>query len=115
MNKRNLHIDLIEKYLGNTMDIAEVALFNETLENNEEFVRELNDMELLVAGIKKEAATTTIEEKLDRFNKSIKIMIKTFPKSYFLFVDLIFLAANSFNRIITSFCSASVNALYPLR
>ena len=92
MNKRNLHIDLIEKYLDNSMDIAEVALFNETLENNEEFVRELNDMELLVAGIKKAAATTTIEEKLDRFNKSIKIIedeeddSKTLPRTiYFAF------------------------------
>lgn len=74
MNKRNLHIDLIEKYLDNSMDIREVELFNETLENDQEFVRDLNDMEVLIAGIKKAAASTTVEEKLERFEKSIKIM-----------------------------------------
>lgn len=74
MNKRNLHIDLIEKYLDNALDIEEVELFNTTLENDEEFVRELNDMEVLISGIKKAAATTTIDEKLARFESSIKIM-----------------------------------------
>jgi len=74
MNRRNLHIDLIEKYIDNTLDIDEVELFNKTLENDEEFVRDLNDMEGLIAGIKKAAASTTVEEKLERFNNSIKIM-----------------------------------------
>jgi len=74
MNKRNLHIDLIEKYLNDDLDRLEVALFDETLENDEEFVRELNDMELLVAGIRKSAESTTLEEKLARFDSSIKIM-----------------------------------------
>ena len=70
MNKRNLHIDLIEKYLDNTLDIEEVELFNKTLEDDEEFVRDLNDIEVLISGIKKAAATTTIEEKLGRFHRT---------------------------------------------
>jgi len=120
MNKRNLHIDLIEKYLDNTMDIAEVALFNETLENNEEFVRELNDMELLVAGIKKAAATTTIEEKLDRFNKSIKIMedeeddSKTLPRTIYFAFDHIkkyswAIAASLTLLLVTSIALININ------
>ncbi|MCK5104935.1 MAG: hypothetical protein KAR17_19065, partial [Cyclobacteriaceae bacterium] len=74
MNKRNLHIDLIEKYLDNNLDMKEVELFQKTLENDEEFVRELNDMELLIDGIKKTASLTTIEEKLERFETSMKLM-----------------------------------------
>ena len=74
MNKRNLHIDLIEKYLDGNLDIKEVELFQKTLENDEEFVRELNDMELLIDGIKKTASLTTIEEKLERFETSMKLM-----------------------------------------
>ncbi|MCK5206715.1 MAG: hypothetical protein KAQ79_01800, partial [Cyclobacteriaceae bacterium] len=74
MNKRNLHIDLIEKYLDGNLDIKEVELFQKTLENDEEFVRELNDMELLIDGIKKTASLTTLEEKLERFETSMKLM-----------------------------------------
>lgn len=74
MNKRNLHIDLIEKYLNKNLDMKEVKLFHETLENDEEFVRELNDMELLIAGIKKAANQTSFEEKLERFETSMKPM-----------------------------------------
>jgi len=67
MKERNLHIDLIEKYLDDTLNDEEATLFNETLENNEEFVRELNDMELLIEGIKLSASKTTLEEKIERF------------------------------------------------
>lgn len=74
MNERNLHIELIEKYLDNDLDMNEVKLFHETLENNEAFVRELNDMELLIDGIRKTASQTTIEEKLERFETSMKLM-----------------------------------------
>lgn len=86
MNKRNLHIDLIEKYLDNSLRTDEVALFNETLENEEEFVRDLNDMEVLIAGIKKAAAQTTIEEKIDRFERTVKIT-ENDEKNRILFPD----------------------------
>ena len=66
-------MDLIEKYLDNSLEAEEVALFNKTLDTNEEFVRDLNDMEFLIAGIKKAAAKTTIEEKIDRFEHTLKI------------------------------------------
>jgi tetratricopeptide (TPR) repeat protein len=69
-----------------------VQLFEATLENDETFVRDLNDMELLISGIKKSASLTTMDEKLERFEKSIKIMadekedIKTLPRTiYFAF------------------------------
>jgi tetratricopeptide (TPR) repeat protein len=74
MNKRNLHIDLIEKYLDDNLEGDELTLFDETLERDEEFVREINDMELLIAGIRNSAKSTTIEEKLARFDANIKIM-----------------------------------------
>ena len=74
MNKRNLHIDLIERYLDDNLKGDELALFDETLERDEEFVRELNDMELLIAGIRNSAKSTTMEEKLIRFDANIKIM-----------------------------------------
>ena len=80
MNKHNLHIDLIEKYLENSLDKEEVELFNTTLENDEEFVRDLNDMEVLIAGIKKAAAKTSIEEKLERFHQSNKKTEETHEK-----------------------------------
>ncbi len=86
MNKRNLHIDLIEKYLDNSLGTDEVVLFNETLENEEEFVRDLNDMEVLIAGIKKAAAQTTIEEKIDRFERTVKIT-ENDEKNRILFPD----------------------------
>lgn len=76
MNRQHIHIDLIEKYLSNELTDIEVELFNETLENDEDFVRELNDIELLIAGIKKSAAKTTVEEKVRRFESSVKIMDK---------------------------------------
>lgn len=74
MNKDIRHIDLIEKYLDNNLDMDELKLFEETLENEEGFVRELNDMEVLVAGIKHSASKTTIEEKLVRIENSMRIM-----------------------------------------
>lgn len=77
MNRQHIHIDLIEKYLNNEkLTDIEVELFNKTLENDEGFVRELNDIELLIAGIKKTAARTSIEEKIERFESSIKNMDK---------------------------------------
>lgn len=74
MNKRKLHIDLIEKYLDNNLDVKEANFFIEKLEDDEEFVRALNDMELLIAGIKKAANQTTFDEKLERFETSMKPM-----------------------------------------
>jgi len=74
MTERNLHIDLIEKYLDYTLNIKEANFFLENLEQDEEFVRELKEMELLIAGIKKAANKTTIEEKLGRFETSMKPM-----------------------------------------
>ncbi len=74
MNAKNSHIDLIEKYLDKNLDVEECLIFNKKLESDEEFVRELNDMELLIKGIKKSAAHTTVEEKLDRFETSMKLM-----------------------------------------
>ena len=74
MNERNLHIDLIERYLTDNLEGEELALFDETLEKDEEFVRELNDMELLIAGIRNSAKSTSLEQKLERFNSNIKIM-----------------------------------------
>ena len=92
MNKQDIHISLIEKYLDNNLDTDESQLFEHILENDEAFVRDLNDMELLISGIKKSASLTTIEEKLERFENSIKIMgdeeedIKTLPRTtYFAF------------------------------
>lgn len=75
MNRNNVHIDLVERYLDSRLTADEEVLFNEMLENDERFIRELNDMELLIRGIKKSAATTTIEEKLERFQRSMKITV----------------------------------------
>ena len=74
MNKDIEHIELIEKFLDNTLDMGEVRLFDELLETDEEFIRDLNDMEVLISGIRQTASKTTIEDKLERFNTSIKLM-----------------------------------------
>ena len=73
MCEDNLNIDLIEKYLERSLDVDEIRRFEEKLENDEAFVRELNDMELLISGIKKAASLTSMDDKLDRFEKSLKV------------------------------------------
>ena len=74
MSEHKIHIDLIEKYLDDNLDLEELQLFEQMLENDASFVRELNDMEQLISGIKKSASMTTLEDKLERFEYSIKVM-----------------------------------------
>ena len=73
MNRKYLHIDLIEKYLDNKLDQDEKLLFDAELEENEDFVRELNDMEFLIEGIRRSAETASVEQKLERYDHSPKI------------------------------------------
>ena len=73
MDRENLHIDLIEKYLDKRLNQEEKRLFDLELEENEDFVRDLNDMEFLIEGIRRLAETTTLDQKIARFERSPKL------------------------------------------
>ena len=64
--KENMHdIELIEKFLDGKMTVAEKMVFNEK-QRDQDFKTLLTDMDVLLEGVKRSAATTTKEEKLER-------------------------------------------------
>jgi tetratricopeptide (TPR) repeat protein len=65
------NIDLIERYLDEDLDPAELKKFNLKLEQDPEFQRLYHDMDRLVEGIQISARKTTIEEKLANLENSL--------------------------------------------
>ncbi|MEK6780525.1 MAG: hypothetical protein AABY93_02400 [Bacteroidota bacterium] len=65
--KENMYdIELIEKFLDGKMTNEEKKIFEEKQARNQEFKTLLMDMDLLLEGVKRSAAKTTKEEKLER-------------------------------------------------
>jgi len=65
------NIDLIERYLDEDLDPAELERFNRKLEKDPEFRRLFSEMDRLVEGIRISARKTTLEEKLENLEKSL--------------------------------------------
>ncbi len=65
------NIDLIERYLDEDLDPAELEKFNQKLEQDQEFRRLFNEMDRLVEGIRISASKTSLEEKLANLEKSL--------------------------------------------
>ena len=65
------NIDLIERYLDEDLDPAELKKFNQKLEQDPEFRRLFNEMDRLVEGIQISARKTTVEEKLVNLERSL--------------------------------------------
>ncbi len=73
--KEDMHdIELIEKFLDGKMTAKEKLLFEEKQAQNEEFKTLLTDMDMLLEGVKRSAAKTTKEEKLERLKFFSEIM-----------------------------------------
>lgn len=65
------NIDLIERYLDEDLDPAELEHFNKKLAQDPDFRQLYQEMELLVEGIRISARKTTLEEKLANLEKSL--------------------------------------------
>ena len=68
MNNDN-YIELMERYLNNTLDQEEVAEFHKRLESDPGFRKLFEEMDLLIDGIKYSASKTTLEEKLKKLDE----------------------------------------------
>lgn len=65
------HIDLIERYLYDDLTQEELGEFNGLLRENAEFNKLFYEMDHLLEGIRRSAKQTTVEEKLDRLERSL--------------------------------------------
>lgn len=73
--KENIHdMELIEKFLDGKMTMEEQVLFEKKKTQNEEFKTLLTDMDMLLEGVKRSAAKTSKEEKLERLKFFGEIM-----------------------------------------
>lgn len=69
MNREQQDIELIEGYLHQNLSEEEMRMFHEKRIMDDEFAELFYDMEVMTEGIKRSAAQTSLEEKLERLQK----------------------------------------------
>lgn len=74
MNKIVQNTELIDRYLRDQLSDDELAMFNRKMKEDHEFEKLFFEMDQLVAGIRYSSRTSTVEEKLERLEKSLPLM-----------------------------------------
>jgi len=71
MESKNDYLEMMEKYLGNSLDQEEVAEFHKRLKSDPGFRHLFNEMDLIIDGIQYSASKTTLDEKFARLEATL--------------------------------------------